>query len=71
MTDEEILALSHNFDNYFSEVIDVTNEDIPYISAILLARLLLANDVYGTGDKFREILETAINTKQKTDFTRH
>jgi len=73
MTEEEILGVCNNFDRYFSEMLDITQADVPYISSILLARLVLANDFNGTGDNFRDILQRAIEVKPNLqgDLTRH
>lgn len=73
MTDEEILAVCENFDRYFAELLDVSNEDVAYMSSILLARLVLANNVSGSGDVFRETMQRAIEigSKYHADLVRH
>ncbi len=73
MTDEEILAVCNNFDRYFGELLDVTQADVPYMSSILLARLMLANDFAGTGENFRDTLQRAIEIKPDVhgEMTRH
>jgi len=65
MTNDTVEKLAYEVDNFISMMVTKHRLDPLTLSSVMTARLVLANDVTGSGDDFRELLKKIPEFKPK------
>jgi hypothetical protein len=64
-SDDVLLELSAEIDNIIADLISRYQINPLSVTAVILARLVLANDFTGSGEDFRKLLVNVPDTKTK------
>jgi hypothetical protein len=64
-SDDVLLKLSFEIDDIIADLVDRYQMNPLSLTAVILARLVLANDYTGSGDDFRKLLADIPNARLK------
>ena len=64
-SDDSLLKLSSEIDDIIADVVKRYKIDPLSVTAVILARLVLANDYAGSGDDFRKLLANVPDLRPK------
>ena len=64
-SDDVLLKLSSEVDDIIADLVKRYQIDPLSLTAVVLARLVLANDFFGSGDDFRKLMANVPDTRLK------
>jgi hypothetical protein len=64
-SDDVLMKLSYEVDDIIADLVNRYQMDPLSLTAVILARLVLANDFTGSGDDFRKLLVNVPDTRPK------
>ena len=65
MTDDTVEKIAYEVDDFISMMVTKHRLDPLTLGSVMMARLMLANEFFGSGDEFRKLLENIPAFKPK------
>ncbi len=65
MTDDTVEKIAYEVDNFISLMVTKYRLDPLTLGSVMMARLMLANQYFGSGDDFRQLLLNIPDVKSK------